>query len=147
VNPGDVFRWVSFPYPQIGQEIKSRWFIYLGNTTPFLHPVIAHICTTTTVKEDFEKGGRRESHGCFRFERGKYPFDQECLLDFDEEPYSFSKQELESHKDIEVKGTLDHRTLRDIYEGIYRSNQYSRKIKADIRESLNQIGITSLRKI
>jgi hypothetical protein len=147
VNPGDVFRRANFPYPQFGREIKARWFIYLGQTTPFIQPIIAHISTTTTVKADFETEGRKETHKYFRFEKGKYPFEQECYLDFDEEPYAFPKKELESNPDIEYKATLDHRTLRAIYEGIYRSNYYPRQVKMDIRESFNQIGITSLKKI
>lgn len=147
MNPGDVFRWARFPHPQFGGEIKARWFIYLGQTTSFIQPIIAHICTTTTAKMDFEKGGRKESHKKFSFEKGKHPFDQECYLDFEEEPYAFSKKELESNQDIGYKGTLDQRSLRAIYDGIYRSKSYSRQIKMDIRESLNQVGITSLKKI
>jgi hypothetical protein len=147
MKPGDVFKWVNFPYPKYGEEIKSRWFIYLGQTNPFLDPIISHICTTTTSKEDFEKGGRRRSHKCLRFEKGKFPFDQICLLDFDEIPYSFPKRELEENTNIEIKGKLDEKTIRTIYEGIYFSRLYSPKVKRDLRESLNLIGITGLRKI
>jgi hypothetical protein len=148
VKPGDVFKWEHFPDPQFGQEIKSRWFIYLGHTTtPFENPILAHICTTTTNIEDFKKGGRRFSHRYFCFQKGKYPFEQECVLDFDEEPYNYKKEELESHKDITILGSLDIGTLRRIYEEIYTSRFYSRKIKLDIRESFGQIGLTSLQRI
>lgn len=147
MNPGDVFKWVDFPDPQIGNEIKSRWFIYLGHTTTlFEQPILAHICTTTTNIDDFGVGGERASHRFFLFKKGKYPFDQECLLDFDVDPFAYKKADIESNPNIKVLGTLDHNTLRTIYEGIYSSKFYSRKIKMDIRESLQQIGIKTLRK-
>ena len=147
MKAGDVFRWVNFPYPQIGTEIKPRWFIYLGNSPSYLTPIIAYLCTTTTSLMDFEKGGRREGHKYYRFGKGKYPFEEECVLDFYERPFSFSKQELETNKDIEIRGSLDDGTIREIYEGIYHSSYYSRQEKIDIHDSLNLIGITGLRKI
>lgn len=98
--------------------------------------------------EDFKKGGKRAAHRCCFFKKGQSPFEEECLLDFDELPYtSFTKEELEKNLNIEVKGTLEARKMREIYEGIYFSRLYSPKIKRDIRESLNLIGIIGLRKI
>ncbi len=147
MNPGDVFKWTKFPDPQFGQEIKTRWFIYLGHTTtPFEQPILAHICTTTTSVDDFKTGGKRASHKCFIFEKGKYPFDQECVLDFDEDPYAYKKADLESNRNIELMGKLNDQTMRLIYDRIYFARSYSRKIKMDIRESLQQIGIKGLRK-
>lgn len=147
MNPGDVFKWKKFPYPKYGKEIKPRWFIYLGNSNPFFDPRLAHICTTTTNKEDFQTGENRESHRYFLFEKGKYPFEEECLLDFDEDPDAFPMQQLENHSDIEPKGPLDARTLRIIYEGIFASRRYSPQTKEDIYFSLKGIkGIGSLKK-
>lgn len=147
MNPGDVFRWKDFPYPKFGKEIKPRWFIYLGHTNVFQDPVIVHICTTTTNEGDFQKRGKRESHRYFLFELGKHPFDEQCLLDFDEDPYPFPQKDLECKPDIELKGSLDVGTLRIIYEGIYQSKHYSRTIKNDIYFSLKDIrGIGSLKK-
>jgi hypothetical protein len=147
VNPGDVFRWKDFPYPKIGSEVKPRWFIYLGHTNIFLDPVRVHLCTTTTNKQDFQKGGKRESHKHFLFEKGKHPFEEECLVDFNEDPDAFPKKDLENNPDVEPKGSLDARTLRIIYEGIYQSRRYSRRIREDIYFSLKDIqGIGSLKK-
>jgi hypothetical protein len=147
LNPGDVFKWINFPEPQIGNEIKTRWFIYLGHTTtPFEQPILAHIGTTTTYIDDFKRGGKRASHRYFLFKKGKYPFDQECVLDFDVDPLGYKKADIESNPNIQVLGTLDERTLRSIYDGIYSSKFYSRKIRMDIRESLQQIGIKTLKK-
>jgi len=148
VKPGDVFLWKDFPFPQKGGEFKRRWFIYLGDSGIFSKPIFAFICTTTTQLEDFKKGGRRAGHRNCVFKKGQFPFEEECLLDFDELPYiDFTKEDLEKNPDIEVRGRLDASKMREIYEGIYFSRVYSPKIKRDIRESLNLIGITGLRKI
>ena len=116
------------------------------HTTPFEQPILAQICTTTTSVNDFKTGGKRASHKCFIFEKGKYPFDQECVLDFDEDPYAYKEADLESNRNIELMGKLNDQTMKLIYEGIYFSRSYSRKIKINIRESLQQIGIKGLRK-
>jgi hypothetical protein len=148
VKPGDVFCWKAFPFPQKGGEIKLRWFIYLGDSGIFSNPIFAYICTTTTQRKDFQKGEKRAEHRYLLFRKGEFPFEEECLLDFDELPYQhFTKEALEKNPDIEIKGTLEPRTIRTIYEGIYYSKLYSPRMKRDIRESLNQIGITGLRKI
>jgi hypothetical protein len=147
VNPGDVFRWINFPHPKYGGGIKPRWFIYLGDTNPILEPNLVYICTTTTNIQDFQKGGRREFHCHFIFKKGKHPFDEECLVDFDEDFDAFPKGDLEGNPDIEPKGPLDVRTLRVIYEGILVSERYSRKNREDIYFSLKGLkGIGSLRK-
>ena len=109
-------------------------------------PCSSPFCTTTTSVDDFKTGGKRASHKCFIFEKGKYPFDQECVLDFDEDPYAYKKADLESNRNIELMGKLNDQTMRLIYDRIYFARSYSRKIKMDIRESLQQIGIKGLRK-
>lgn len=148
MKPGDVFLWKDFPYPNKGGDIKPRWFIYLGNAGIFETPIFAYICTTTTQIDDFQKGGKREKHRHFLFRKGDYPFEEQCILDYDELPYiNIKKEEIEGTSAIEVRGTLDARTMRVIYEGIYSSRLYSPRVKRDIRDSLNMIGITGLKKI
>ena len=147
MKPGTVFRWREFLYPKFGGESKARWFIYLGDTGPFSTPILAHICTTTTSLDDFEPGGNRANHRHLFIKRARYPFfDEDCILDYDEEPYSSKKEVLESNPEIEVKGELDQNCMKDIYYGIWKSNYYSPKVVLDIHSSLNQIGITGLRK-
>jgi hypothetical protein len=97
--------------------------------------------------DDFGRGGKRESHRFFKFERKKYTcFEEDCILDFDERPRSEQEQSLMSNKDIEIKGELDKQTMRSIYDGILSSQFYSTKILRDIHASLNKINITGLRK-
>lgn len=147
MKPGTIFRWDNFPFPKIGDEIKPRWFICLGDTGLLSCPVFVHICTTTTAMDDFKHGGKRESHRVFRFEKKRYPcFSEDCILDFDERPYFELQGALESNKDIEIMGELDKQTLKSIYEGVLRSQFYSPRILLDIHTSLNRIGITGLRK-
>jgi len=148
LKPGTIFKWKDFPYPQFGGEIKTRWFICLGDSGPLTSPIIAHICTTTTSISDFEKGGKKFPHRFFRFDKTKYPFEQNCflVLDYDEPPYSEDLKSLEANQNIEIKGDLSPQDLRAIYNGILSSSFYSRKILSDIHASLNRIGITGLRK-
>jgi hypothetical protein len=147
LKPGTIFRWNNFPYPKIGNEIKSRWFICLGDTGLLSYPILIHMCTTTTSMDDFKRGGTRESHRVFSFEKKRYPcFDEDCILDFDERPYSLPEGTLGSNSDIEIRGELDKQTLKAIYEGILESQFYSPRILLDIHTSLNKIGITGLRK-
>jgi len=119
----------------------------LGDTGLLSTPIIVYFCTTTTSEDDFKPGGRRENHRFLKFEKKKYPcFDEDCLLDFDEPPFTEPGKSLESHKDIEIKGELDKYTLKSIYEGVLRSQFYSPRVLLDIHSSLNQIGITGLRR-
>ncbi len=148
MKPGAVFRWNNFPNPKIGHEIKPRWFICLGDTGLFLSPVYVHICTTTTQIADFRRGGKRNSHRFFTFKKERYPcLGEDCILDFDERPYSYENEALESNKHIEIRGELDKQTLKAIYEGILKSEFYSPKILSDIHESLNKIGVSGLRRL
>jgi hypothetical protein len=147
LKAGTVFRWENFPYPKYAGEIKARWFIYLGDTGLLLTPIIAYICTTTTSLDDFKPGGRRASHRHLLFKKIKYPFfEEDCILDYDEEPYPAERESLERNPNIEIKGELDQECLRTIYYGIWKSSYYSPKIVLDIHSSLNQVGITGLRK-
>jgi len=147
LRPGTIFWWKNFPYPRFGSEIKPRWFVCLGDTGRITEPTIVFFSTTTTVKDDFEPGGKRAGHHFFRFDKKRYPcFEEDCILDFDEPPYNESEKVITSHKDIEFKGELDKKTLKSIYEGIFRSQYYSPKVLGDIHRSLNQIGITGLQK-
>jgi len=89
LKPGTVFKWKNFPYPRIGDKIKPRWFICLGDTGKLLTPILAHFCATTTSIEDFRPGGNRESHHYLKLERKNHLcFDADCILDFDEPPFS-----------------------------------------------------------
>lgn len=147
MKPGTIFKWNNFPFPKIGTEIKPRWFICLGDTGLLSTPVFVHISTTTTSMDDFKPGGNRQSHRFFSFEKKKFPcFDEDCILDFDERPYSQPEGDLESNRDIEIKGELDKQSLKSIYNGVLRSQFYSPRILRDIHTSLNKIGITGLRK-
>ena len=145
MKPGTVFKWKNFPYPRIGNEIKPRWFICLGDTGILLTPIIIHFCTTTTSIDDFKPGRNRESHHYLKFETKNYPcFDTDCILDLDEPPFTELRESLEINKGIEIRGELNKETMKLIYKGILKSSHYSAKIKLDIHASLNRIGITGL---
>lgn len=141
-----MFRWKDFPGPR-GGEVKARWFIYLGDSGYFSQVLIAYICTTTTQIHYFQAGGDRISHDHFLFKKvPNSPFEEECILDFDEPPHTLRKSILENNPSIEEKGKLDEQTLRMIYNRLCRSSAYSRVILRDIHDSFNKAGITGLKK-
>lgn len=148
MKPGTVLKWENFPEPKFkfDDEIKPRWFVYLGESPSFLTPHLAYIHTTTTQIAELEKGGRRYAHRYIKFDCSKTPFEKNCILDFDEGYYPFPKEKLENNPDIQTKGELDAITLKTIYNGILQSDFYSLKVLADIHNSFNLVGITGLKK-
>ncbi|OIP34010.1 MAG: hypothetical protein COZ68_05015 [Deltaproteobacteria bacterium CG_4_8_14_3_um_filter_43_13] len=146
MKPGIVFKWENFPEPKFNNKIKARWFVYLGESPSFLTPHFAYIHTTTAQTDEFEIGGRRHAHQYIKFDCSKTPFEEDCILDFDEGCYPFLKERLERNPDIQIKGELDDITLKRIYNGIRQSDFYSLKDLQNIHNSLNMAGITGLKK-
>ena len=125
---GTVLKWNNFPDPKKGIEIKPRWFVYLGISSVFSIPIFAYISTTTTKIKDFESGGKRQTHNKIYFSKDNSPFEEDCVLDFDEGYYSIEKEKLEMNSDIEIRGEIDIITLKRIYNGILKSEMYSKKV-------------------
>jgi hypothetical protein len=146
LRPGTVFRWDNFPYPKFGSEIKARWFIYLGDSGPFSSPILAHLCTSTTKIQDFQAGGKRASHRHLIIQSLNTPFEVECLIDFDEGLHSYPKKDLTGNTKIQIKGELDAKFLGSIYNGLFLSRFISFRVLMDIHTSLNNVGITGLKK-
>lgn len=146
MNVGTVFRWNDFPNPQYGNEIKARWFIYLGETGPFHTPTVAYLPTTTTQLQRFEPGGPCCNHSHHLFRADSSCFEEDCIIDFDSRPYTIKKQELIDNPDIEIRGQLKRHELELVYSRILRSSAYPKKIVSDIHESLNREGLTGFKK-
>jgi len=146
VKPGTVFKWNNFPFPRFGGQGKPRWFIYLGNTGKILTPTIAYIQTTTSKITSYQTGGPKVNHDYLLLRAINTPFEKDCIIDFSIQPYSLNKNLLENNKDIKISGNLHENQIRSIYNKIRKSSFYSRKIKLDIHDSLNLIGITGLKK-
>lgn len=60
--------------------------------------------------------------------------------------YSIEKSKIEYSVEIEIKGTLDVNMLKRIYNGILKSDKYSKKVLQDIHNSFNKSGIEGLKK-
>jgi hypothetical protein len=146
MKAGTVLKWNHFPFPRLGGEIKARWFICLGDTGKLSDPVFAHLCTTTTNLLDFEPGGKRERHTTCSFRAANTPFEEDCILDVDEGPYSITRSEIENNTDIEVKGEIGEQDMRMVYNRVVRSGHFSKREKLDIHRSFNDAGITGLKK-
>ena len=144
---GDVIRWDDFPYPKDG-PIKARWFIYLGRTSLVSCPIFVYLCTTTTQIQQFAPGGNRSNHTSRTFNVNQFSmFDDNCILDFDEDLHEVTETVIEKCKDkIEIKGRLDSDTMRNIYKNFLRPGVVSRKILSDIHDSFNRDGISNLKK-
>lgn len=145
---GTLFRWGHFSWPKYSAEKKSRWFIYLGETDSFAQIALVYLATTTTKLEHFQYGGVRASHSHFKFETRQFTiFDKDCIIDFDEKPYAVEKEKLlKNRMDIIVKGKLDEKTLRMIYNRFLHSGVLSKMEMLDIHNSFNKAGITGLAK-
>lgn len=147
MRSGDIFRWHNFPYPRYNKEdIKPRWFIYLGDTGKLSSPIHSYILTATTTLTLIEPGEIKHGHTVCRYHPNNSPFDQECIVDIDEGVYSVVANTLENNSDIEVRGSLTDQQMRELYNRLIRSRYYSKKELRDIHRSFNDVGITSLRR-
>jgi len=146
MDAGTVIKWNNFPFPRIGDVIKPRWFVCLGSSGALSEPVFLYLYTTTTNIDDFEQGGKRERHTHCHLRASDTPFDEDCVLDIDVDMYTPTEsQVIKDLKNIEVKGRLNEQYMRMIYNLIIRSSKISKKIKIDIHDSFNKIGITGLK--
>jgi len=143
---GTVFKWSNFEDTRLGGEIKPRWFVYIGHTDYFTSPRLCFISTTTTQIEAFEKGGNRHSHKYIKIEASKTCFESDCILDFEEPPYTKELSSITTNPNIEIKGQLDTSTMKIIYNGICNSPNFSKKLLNDIHEAFNMARIEGLRK-
>jgi hypothetical protein len=146
MKAGTVIKWNKFPYARLGGEKKTRWFICLGDTGKLSDPIFIHLCTTTTNLRDFEPGGKRERHTTCLFRSSKTSFDEDCILDIDEGPYSITQSEIENNADIEVRGEIGEQDMRMVYNRVVRSGHFSKREKMDIHRSFNDAGVTGLKK-
>jgi hypothetical protein len=138
VKPGDVFRWNNFPDPQFGGEIKARWFIYLGDSGIITSPTTSYIVTTTTQVRNTGKN--------IPFKKDSSMFDEDCFLYYDDPYYSYNKGALEANGAIDIISELDPTVMRTIYNNLLTAQNYSKVVLRDIHSSLNNIGITGLRR-
>ncbi len=145
---GTVFRWDNFLLPRYGDETKARWFIYLGETSPFAQIAGIYLVTTTTQQDHFQHGGDRAGHSRFMFSLQQFPvFGEDCILDFDDPPYSIEKARfVDKQNDISVKGKLKEDTMRMIYNKFLQADSCSKMILLDIHNSFNNAGIAGLKK-
>ena len=153
MKTGSVFCWKNYPFQKDG-EPKDRWFVYLGETKPDpleTNPeLIAIIAPTTTAQVEFyEEGRERCARPYVKFEPlPELGFTRVCILDLSYSPESSSRavfQRYINEGEILEKGALPQNALREIYEKICTAQSaYSPKLKLDIHNNLNVIGITGL---
>ena len=147
IDIGTVFRWSNFPYPKYDNETKARWFICIGRSGMFAQIATVYLCTTTTQVQSFQGSGNRSLHDHFIFHANQFPvFEQDCVIDFDEQPYSIESAKLfVNQADITIRGKIGENTLRMIYNRLRSSKFVSPTVLSDIHDSFNRAGITGLR--
>jgi len=135
-------------YPKYGGGIKPRWFICLGFTDQFAQVSSIYLSTTTTQIEHFRQHGQRGGHAHFLFRAEEIQvFEQDCIIDFFERPYSIDKTKIDEHSgDIEIKGSLDEQRMRMIYNKYLVSKNTSPMEMLDIHNSYNLQGIEGLKR-
>jgi len=151
IELGTVFRWNNFPFPRYPNNEntnKPRWFICVGFSGEFAQVAVAYLCTTTTQVEKFQSSGVRSGHAHFVFKTSQFDFfEEDCVIDFDERPYTMSKEQLKAlETEIEIMGILDEQTLRMVYNQLRRSRFISFIELSDIHNSFNMAGISGLKK-
>ena len=140
---GTVFIWNN--YEKISAfKSKRRWFIYLGKTGYGTIPVIVHAGTTTTQFQYYQKGHVRSRHKHMEFKRGKYGFNDDCLIDFDEDIHGISETKILSNEDIEMCGHIPNHLLVKMYS-LIRISDNSLMVRKDIFHSFRDSGIPGLK--
>lgn len=145
---GTVFIWSDYPY-QKDKKVKNRYFVYLGTSGPFLNPIYIYIATATTQQNYYQQGGKRANRNCLNFKKGKFGFKKDCLIDPNLLDSSITLPTFEKFgTDGQIKelSTLPNEILIDLYKLIRLAPHLIPKIKHDIRNNLNKIGIYGLKK-
>jgi len=138
---GDVIKINNFDLPHKGDVTKSIWCIFLGMDSIFDCPIIVYFCRTTTQKDDFQPGGKRENHEYKKFSKGQYGFEDDCLLDYCERAYADITKEKFNSYIIEKRGRLPDNIIREIWNKCIQKylNQPQKK---SIRDSFAKANIT-----
>lgn len=147
MDTGTVFKWTNYP-KQIDMKTKDRWFVYLGTSSILSEPLNVFIFTTTSKKELYEPGNKRENNkNTINFKAGESGLDVDCILDVFYFQNNWTLGEFEKHKDnFDIKGKISDEKLKIIYEKILKENSIQKIIKTDIRRNLNDIRIFGLKK-
>lgn len=140
VKPGDVITIESFDLQNLGGKDKRIWSIYMGMDGLFDSPVFVYFCRTTTQIHDFKPGGKRENHKYRLLSKGQYGFEEDCLLDFSEKPYTGITKEKFNSYTVDIKDRLPDQIIKEIFEKCIKRylNQFQ---QTSIRDSLAKVGI------
>jgi hypothetical protein len=142
---GELFYWNNFPYPKNG-SIKPRLFILLGKSNIFFPPVVAYLVTFTSQLQHYEPNNSREKNTIVRFKKGEFNLDMESVIDLDHDIYDFIlESDIQNNKDIKIIDQISNEKLKLIYEKLLLTG-ISNKIKNDIHDHFNRIGVTGLKK-
>ena len=139
---GDIILIEKFDLPNIGNDIKDIWAVYMGIDSSLDYPILVYFSRVTTQKKDFEKGGNRESHRYIDFpeeEYKKYGFSEPCLLDLNERPYKVEKDKFNKYTIVKKK-RLPNDFIKRIFDVCLKEYLSPAQLR-NIKNSMSQVGI------
>lgn len=143
---GDVLYWRNNAFQADG-NIKSRYFIYLGNTSLYTFQINIYTVTTTSLTGYYQAGGSRCRYLHIKIPAGSFGLPKDSIVDVDSNYMPFYQNSvMDAASDIEVVGKLDNETLRAIYRLIAESRKIPPNEKDDIYTCLRNSGIKDISK-
>jgi len=133
--PGDIIVLDKFDMQHFPGEDKPIWIIYFGVDSIFDCPIFVYFCKTTTRIDDFKSGRKRDSHKYKKFSKGQYGFEEDCLIDFNEKPYTDITKEKFNSYTITKKGRLPNQDIKEIFERCLKKYLITPQLKS-VRDSL-----------
>jgi len=136
LKAGDVFFWKD--YSLSTDEIKSRWFLYLGNQTTL---AIVYQITTTTKLHHYEPGGIRAKNNHFAIPARIGGLERDSVLDLTLYFRPIHESVMNGCKsDIEKKGILDQDYANRFVRHLKDDAHIPRIMKKDICRYLGEAG-------
>ncbi len=145
MGTGQLFSWNNSPHIK-DENLKPRLFILLGKSNIFFPPVVVYLVTFTSQIQHYEPNNYREKNTIVRFKKGEFNLAMESVIDLDHDVYDFiPESEIQNNKDIKIIDQISNEKLKLIYEKLLLTG-ISKKIKKDIHDHFNNIGVTGLKK-
>lgn len=143
---GDVFRWDNFSV-QRDDISKTRYFIFLGQTSLFESPANWYGVSATTQVHYYEPGGSRNGNNYLKINGGDFGFPSTSIIDVDQWFESYFMETLQqSAQNIVVIGKVSEEILIKIFSFINDSKRIAPRIKLDVYDCYCKIGIDNVPK-
>lgn len=141
IETGDVFLWRNFPFNRDkNSEIKSRLFVCVGKSDPFMKPRYLYVVTSTTRLHYYARGGLRRHHSYMKISASEEcGFVKDSIVDVDCNFYTDVSEHCVSEyvSNIEILCKMPERKLTQLSELIQNSKEIVKKVKDDVKRSIS----------